>query len=95
MDRCSLLTGTATVAALAPLGAAARQPAAAPPADPRRPALAEVTVNGQRHSLPLDNRTTLLDTLRMHLGLTGSKKGYSPALTLPTIWLPNVHGNRL
>ena len=76
VNRRSLLTGTATVAALAPLGAAAQpQPAAAPPADPRRAAQAELTVNGQRHTLPIDNRTTLLDTLRIHLGLTGSKKG--------------------
>lgn len=33
------------------------------------------TVNGKRHELELDNRTTLLDTLREHLQLTGSKKG--------------------
>ncbi len=32
-------------------------------------------VNGSRHELELDNRTTLLDALREHLGLTGSKKG--------------------
>ncbi|MGQ7262245.1 2Fe-2S iron-sulfur cluster-binding protein [Vreelandella sp. V005] len=32
-------------------------------------------VNGQQHQLELDNRTTLLDTLREHLALTGSKKG--------------------
>jgi xanthine dehydrogenase YagT iron-sulfur-binding subunit len=32
-------------------------------------------VNGQRHQLALDVRTTLLDALREHLGLTGSKKG--------------------
>ncbi len=32
-------------------------------------------MNGQRHTLPIYNRTTLLDTLRVHLGLTGSKKG--------------------
>jgi xanthine dehydrogenase YagT iron-sulfur-binding subunit len=34
-----------------------------------------VTVNGIRHALTLDPRTTLLDALREHLGLTGSKKG--------------------
>jgi xanthine dehydrogenase YagT iron-sulfur-binding subunit len=34
-----------------------------------------LTVNGQQHSLDLDPRTTLLDTLREHLGLVGSKKG--------------------
>jgi xanthine dehydrogenase YagT iron-sulfur-binding subunit len=32
-------------------------------------------VNGQAHDLELDTRTTLLDTLREHLKLTGSKKG--------------------
>ena len=34
-----------------------------------------VTVNGARHELDLDNRTTLLDALRERLDLTGTKKG--------------------
>jgi xanthine dehydrogenase YagT iron-sulfur-binding subunit len=34
-----------------------------------------MTINGLAHSLELDSRTTLLDMLREHLGLTGSKKG--------------------
>ena len=34
-----------------------------------------LTVNGQVHDLTLDPRTTLLDALRDHLGLTGTKKG--------------------
>lgn len=34
-----------------------------------------VIVNGRAESLRLDSRTTLLDLLREHLGLTGSKKG--------------------
>ena len=33
------------------------------------------TFNGQRYHLALDVRTTLLDALRDHIGLTGSKKG--------------------
>lgn len=33
------------------------------------------TVNGERYELDLDTRTTLLDALREHLHLTGSKKG--------------------
>jgi xanthine dehydrogenase YagT iron-sulfur-binding subunit len=39
--------------------------------------VSEVTlrVNGETRRLTLDNRTTLLDALREHLGLTGSKKG--------------------
>jgi xanthine dehydrogenase YagT iron-sulfur-binding subunit len=32
-------------------------------------------INGHSHSLTLDPRTTLLDALREHLALTGSKKG--------------------
>jgi xanthine dehydrogenase YagT iron-sulfur-binding subunit len=32
-------------------------------------------VNGERHSFTIDTRVTLLDLLREHLGLTGSKKG--------------------
>jgi len=34
-----------------------------------------LTINGKQQSLTLDTRTTLLDALREHLGLTGSKKG--------------------
>ncbi len=34
-----------------------------------------LSVNGAPHDLELDHRTTLLDALREHLGLTGTKKG--------------------
>jgi len=34
-----------------------------------------ITVNGQARALDVDPRTTLLDALREHLHLTGSKKG--------------------
>ena len=34
-----------------------------------------LTVNGEPRTLELDTRTTLLDALREHLGLTGAKKG--------------------
>jgi xanthine dehydrogenase YagT iron-sulfur-binding subunit len=34
-----------------------------------------LTVNGKQHTVTVDNRTSLLDLLREHLGLTGSKKG--------------------
>ena len=42
-----------------------------------QPSTARVTfeVNGKRQALELDTRTTLLDALREHLHLTGSKKG--------------------
>jgi xanthine dehydrogenase YagT iron-sulfur-binding subunit len=32
-------------------------------------------INGRDHPLSVDPRTTLLDTLREHIGLTGTKKG--------------------
>ena len=35
----------------------------------------QITVNGQPHDLDVDVRTSLLDFLREHLHLTGSKKG--------------------
>src|SRR5436309_6069589 len=34
-----------------------------------------IRVNGEEHSLVVDTRTSLLDALREHLGLTGTKKG--------------------
>src|SRR5258708_38186693 len=34
-----------------------------------------INVNGQTYQLAIDVRTTLLDALRDHIGLTGSKKG--------------------
>src|SRR5437867_285457 len=44
-------------------------------------------VNGATHQLAIDTRTTLLDALREHLGLTGPKKGCAPgrlaACTVP------------
>ena len=42
---------------------------------PPPPATVELQINGSSHKLTLDPRTTLLDALREHLALTGSKKG--------------------
>lgn len=39
------------------------------------PVTVELQVNGRSYTLALDPRTTLLDALREHLALTGSKKG--------------------
>ena len=57
-------------------------PEAAPPATAQETAAAVskavdviLRVNGTEHRLALDPRTTLLDALREHLHLTGSKKG--------------------
>ena len=35
----------------------------------------QLTINGKQHSMNLDPRVTLLDALREHLQLTGTKKG--------------------
>jgi xanthine dehydrogenase YagT iron-sulfur-binding subunit len=43
--------------------------------DARAPSTVRLRVNGRDHQLALDVRTTLLDALREHMGLTGSKKG--------------------
>jgi xanthine dehydrogenase YagT iron-sulfur-binding subunit len=66
-----LVAGAATAASTAvPL------PAQTPSPQPA-PSMAKVAlkVNGKRRELSLDTRTTLLDTLREHLQLTGTKKG--------------------
>jgi xanthine dehydrogenase YagT iron-sulfur-binding subunit len=76
-----LIAGASSVAAAtAPdvlaQGAAAAAPVATSP-PPAQIATLRVTlqVNGQPRTLELDTRTTLLDALREHLHLTGSKKG--------------------
>ena len=43
--------------------------------DPREAVPVALKINGQTHRLDLDHRVTLLDALREHVGLTGSKKG--------------------
>ena len=60
----------ANIASPAPVAA---QEAAA--ANPREPVALALDINGETHRLSVDVRTTLLDTLREHLALTGSKKG--------------------
>jgi xanthine dehydrogenase YagT iron-sulfur-binding subunit len=65
---------TAGVAALAMASQPACAQAAAEGASMHNESMT-LTVNGQPHALDLDPRVTLLDALREHLGLTGSKKG--------------------
>jgi xanthine dehydrogenase YagT iron-sulfur-binding subunit len=43
--------------------------------DPRSVVNLTLKINDQDHRVAVDVRTTLLDTLREHLGLTGAKKG--------------------
>jgi xanthine dehydrogenase YagT iron-sulfur-binding subunit len=62
---------------VAPLAARAADSAADAPAalDASLPVNVTLKVNGGNKSLTIDARTTLLDALREHAGLTGSKKG--------------------
>jgi xanthine dehydrogenase YagT iron-sulfur-binding subunit len=75
--RAFLAAGISTVAAptFARTAGAELHDARAEPADPRAPVPMTLEINGQPQRLALDVRTTLLDALREHLGLTGTKKG--------------------
>src|SRR5580693_6481086 len=73
--RAVLETATATAALCAGLPQVAL---AVGPVDAETspvPVTVELQINGHPHVLTLDPRTTLLDALREHLALTGSKKG--------------------
>ena len=64
-------TGVAALAVTAPLALAeTAAETAVPPSEH-----VSLTINGRRYAIDLDSRTTLLDALREHFGLTGSKKG--------------------
>jgi xanthine dehydrogenase YagT iron-sulfur-binding subunit len=77
--RRDVMIGAAATAATAaaPCAANAQATVSAPAATVEGPAMAQVAfkVNGEARSLDLDTRTTLLDALREHLHLTGTKKG--------------------
>ena len=71
-----LTTTVATTMTATLLDKTSAQPApTAPRVEPRQPVPLTVTINGQQHRLALDARTSLLDALREHVGLTGTKKG--------------------
>lgn len=72
LSRRDMLVGSA-----ASVAATAVTPAEARPADAASVPTAKVSfqVNGTPHTLELDTRTTLLDALREHIKLTGTKKG--------------------
>src|SRR5205085_9371099 len=80
LSRRTLLVGTAATVAVGttPLQAQAQEPvrrAQAPGLGAPSISKVSFTVNGAARELELDTRTTLLDALREHLHLTGSKKG--------------------
>jgi xanthine dehydrogenase YagT iron-sulfur-binding subunit len=79
ISRRELLIAGAGSAATAAMPAGAAQPPAARPSTPHDGALPKARVsfevNRQPHTVELDTRTSLLDALREHLHLTGTKKG--------------------
>jgi xanthine dehydrogenase YagT iron-sulfur-binding subunit len=77
VSRRLLLGASASAAALIPAVARSQAPGVAPAqaATPHTAAILDLTVNKQVRHLAIDPRTTLLDALREHLGLTGAKKG--------------------
>jgi xanthine dehydrogenase YagT iron-sulfur-binding subunit len=75
--RRELLIAGALSATAAAVPAVAAQSSTASASNNPAPVMAKTSlqVNGQTHQLSLDTRTTLLDALREHLHLTGTKKG--------------------
>jgi xanthine dehydrogenase YagT iron-sulfur-binding subunit len=74
--REALEAGAATAAvSYAGVSGAAIAAGASQPAARSSPVAVRLLVNGEPHQLSLDSRTTLLDALREHLALTGTKKG--------------------
>jgi xanthine dehydrogenase YagT iron-sulfur-binding subunit len=67
--------GVATTSLLATVSQAQETTSAINTSDPRSLRETTLDINGQVHRLSLEARTTLLDTLREHVGLTGVKKG--------------------
>jgi xanthine dehydrogenase YagT iron-sulfur-binding subunit len=71
-----IITGAAAVALAGCVSPGETGPSAHNAENPQEPQVAKVAlnVNGKAHNLELDTRTTLLDALREHLHLTGTKK---------------------
>ena len=75
-NRRAFMGGAAGAAALPLVAKAAGDVGStAVAADPSLPVDVTLQVNGMARSLNIDARTTLLDALREHIGLTGTKKG--------------------
>jgi xanthine dehydrogenase YagT iron-sulfur-binding subunit len=73
LNRREILAGTAAAAGVA--GAVSAGGAHAQDVTAPVKATVALTVNGQARTLEIETRTTLLDALREHLHLTGTKKG--------------------
>lgn len=75
LSRRELLLASAASVAASSAAAAPAAPADAAASTEPPTTRVSLQVNGRVHALELDNRTTLLDALREHLQLTGTKKG--------------------
>ena len=81
MTRRTFLAATSALGgalSLAGVSSAQAQNETSPPVslpDPQQKLDLALTINEQPYHVSLDPRTTLLDTLREHIGLTGAKKG--------------------
>ena len=73
--RRQVLEGSSALALIMTGGVANAAPERSSAAAAETPVAFDLTINGKRTALKLDTRTTLLDALREHLGLTGAKKG--------------------
>ena len=67
------LIGTSAALAALPLPSLAANASASPTTSAQ--AVVSLDINGETHRLAIDQRTSLLDALREHAGLTGTKKG--------------------
>ena len=79
LTRRTLMTGTLSAATALPLASAMSAPVAADgnpkPRGGRDTMNVTMQINGQSYQFDIDVRTSLLDLLRDHAGLTGTKKG--------------------
>ena len=77
LSRRKFMAGTVSAAAAAPMLASTARAEAPTASQPklRQPVVTSLRINKQAYELSLDTRTSLLDALRDHIGLTGTKKG--------------------
>ncbi|WP_246677004.1 MULTISPECIES: (2Fe-2S)-binding protein [unclassified Mesorhizobium] len=78
LSRRSFMSGSVLAAATMPIitrSAKAEEPPSDGQDNARALAAVSMRVNRQSYNFALDNRTSLLDALRDHAGLTGTKKG--------------------